>query len=52
MLSDQITSVLGDANMGNDQKVIAIMAAIDQYVANHDNEILNKIGEIFSSVNN
>lgn len=51
MLSDQITSVLGNSNMGNDQKVIAIMAIIDQYVANHDNEILNEIGKIFSSVN-
>lgn len=49
-LQNQITNILEDSKMTNEQKSIMIISEIKQYIADHDNELFNQIGEVFSSM--
>lgn len=47
-LENEITTILEDSKMRNQQKSIVILSLFKQYIADHDNELFNKIGKVFN----
>ena len=48
-LENEVKTVLEDSKMENQQKSIVILSLFKQYIADHDNELFNKIGKVFNT---
>ena len=46
---NEVKTVLEDSKMENQQKSIVILSLFKQYIADHDNELFNKIGKVFNT---
>ena len=47
-LENEVKTVLEDSKMKNQQKSIVILSLFKQYIADHDNELFNRIGKVFN----
>lgn len=49
-LKSQIRTTINDEKLDNQLKTVMVMTLVDQFIVNHDNNLVNEIGKVFGRV--